>query len=103
MITVIYVVLYSVKRNIVANEVHLWDCCRNMGHFLCGDRKGKALCERPFAFALYRQQPENEKQNVDFAHPAKIFAEAHACVYSLTSAFYGAVNNHFVLFEYPFG
>jgi len=29
--------------------------------FLC--RKGKALCKRPFA--LYRQQPEKYKQNVD--------------------------------------
>jgi len=31
-------------------------------------RKGKTFCERPFC-----QQPENVKQNVDIAHPWKIF------------------------------
>ena len=38
--------------------------------------------------------------------PAKISADAHACVvcvYNLTSAFYWARNNHYVLFDYPFG
>ena len=38
---------------------------------------------------LYRQQPEMDNQNVDFAYPGKIFADAHACVicvYNLTSA-----------------
>jgi len=75
-------------------------------HFLGGDRKGKAFCERPLTFALYRQQPENEKQNIDFAPPAKISADAHACVvcvYNLTCACYWAMNNHFVSFQYPFG
>jgi len=26
----------DVKINIAANEAQLWECCRNMGHFLCG-------------------------------------------------------------------
>jgi len=36
-------------------------------------RKGKALSERPFA--LYHQQPEMGKQNVDFADQWKNFSE----------------------------
>ena len=38
-------------------------------------RKGKALCERPFA--LHRQQPEKYKENVDVSLPGKISAGAH--------------------------
>jgi len=55
------VLLYDVKRNLAANEAHFWDRCRCMGHFLCGVER----CEHPFA--LYCQQPEMGKQNVDFA------------------------------------
>ena len=43
-------VLYGVKSNIAANEAHFWDCCSNVGHFLCGVVRVKALCERLFAF-----------------------------------------------------
>jgi len=35
--------------------------------------KGKAFCEHPFA--LHRQQPENNAQNVDVAAHGKICAE----------------------------
>ena len=41
-----------------------------MDHFLCGAEMVK-LCER--VFALYGQQPEMDKQNVDFAYPWKNF------------------------------
>jgi len=43
---------------------------------------------------LRRQQPEMYNQNVDFAFPGKIFADAHACVicvYNLRSALYFAI------------
>jgi len=33
------------------------------------------FCIRPFA--LHRQQPEKDNQNVDFAPPGKISADAH--------------------------
>jgi len=36
LIAVSHVLLYDVKRSIAANEAHFGDCCRNMGHFLCG-------------------------------------------------------------------
>jgi len=42
----------------------------------------------------YRQQPEMDNQNVDFACPGQNFADAHACVicvYNLTSALYFAM------------
>jgi len=38
-------------------------------------RKGTAFCKRPFT--LHRKQLENDKQNVDFAPPGKISADAH--------------------------
>jgi len=38
-----------------------------MGPFLYVVEGGKAFCERPFA--LYRQQAEKDKQNVDVAPP----------------------------------
>jgi len=37
--------------------------------------KGKAFGERPFA--LHRQQPEKDKQNVDFTPHGHIFGDAH--------------------------
>jgi len=48
-----------VKRNIAANEAHFVGLLPQYGAFFCGDRKGKALCKRPFSLALYRQLPEN--------------------------------------------
>jgi len=53
-----------------ANEAHYCDCCRNMGHFLCGVvmyRNGKAFRER--TFALCCQQTDKDQQNVDAASP----------------------------------
>jgi len=32
---------HGVKSNIAANKVHFWDCCSNVGHFLCGVAKVK--------------------------------------------------------------
>jgi len=47
-------------------------CCRNSGHFLFGIHP----------FALHRQQPEKDKQNVVFAAPGKISADALAYTFS---------------------
>jgi len=41
-----------------------------------GYRKGKEFCERPFV--LERQQPKNDKQNVDVPPAGKISADGHA-------------------------
>jgi len=75
------------KRNIAANEAHFWDCCSNVRHFLCGVARVKRYVN--VYLHLCRQQPEMDNQNVDFAYPGKIFADAHArviCVYNLTFA-----------------
>jgi len=96
-------VFYGVKRNIAANESHFWDYCRNVGHFLCGLARVKRYVN--FYLHLYRQQPEMNNQNVDFAYPWKNFADAHACVicvYNLTYALYFAINNHFCVIRIPF-
>jgi len=39
--TASHVVLYGVKRSTAANEAHLLECCRNMGHFVCGAERVK--------------------------------------------------------------
>jgi len=44
-----------------------------------------AACSPPLRCAnvylhLYRQKPEMDNQNVDFAYPWKNFADSHACV-----------------------
>ena len=39
-------------------------------------KKAKAFCER--AFALHRQQHGKDKQNIEFPHPGKVSAVAHA-------------------------
>jgi len=54
LIAVSHVVLYCVKRNIAANEAHFLGLLPQHGSFSLWCRKGKALCERPFTFALYR-------------------------------------------------
>ena len=71
-------VLYGVKRNIAANEAHFWDSCSNVGHFLCGVARVKRYVN--VYLHLYCQRPEMDNQNVDFAYPGKISADAHACV-----------------------
>jgi len=46
-------------------------------------RKGKAFCEH--SFALDREKPKKDKQNVDLDHPGKISADARGSL--LTAAF----------------
>jgi len=83
-------VLYGVKRNIAANEAHFWDCCSNVGHFLCGVARVKRYVN--VYLHLYRQQPEMDNQNADFAYPEKNFADACViCVYNLASVLYFAI------------
>ena len=69
-----------------------------------------AACSPPLRCAnvylhLYRQKPEMDNQNVDFAYPWKNFADSHACViwfYNLISALYFALINHFCVIRVPF-
>jgi len=48
----------------------------SQGAFSLWCRKGKAFCEH--ALALYRQQHGKDKQEIEFAHPGKVFADASA-------------------------
>ena len=52
------------------------DCCRNMGHFLCG-AQGEDFCGSPIA--LHRQQPETYKQNVNGAPPPRKISAERPC------------------------
>jgi len=95
-------VLYGVKRDIAANEAHFWDCCSNVGHFVCDVARVQRYVN--IYLHLYRQQPEMDNRNVDFACPGKIFADSHVCVicvYNLTSVFYFAMH-HFCVIRVPF-
>ena len=97
--------MWKLKRNIAANEFYtVWKeillptkrifgtVAVNVGHLFCGVAKVKRYVN--VYLHLCRQQPEMDNQNVDFAHPEKIFADPHACVifvYNLTSALYFAI------------
>jgi len=84
--------MWKLKRNTAANEAQFWDCCSNMGHFLCDVARVKRYVN--VYLHLCRQQPEMVNQNVDFPYPGKIFADTHACVicvYNLTSAMHFAM------------
>ena len=59
------------KETLLPTKRILWDCCRNVGHFLCGVERAK--CYANVYFLLYRQQPEMDNQSVDFAYPWKNF------------------------------
>ena len=85
-------VSYGVKRNIAANEAHFWDCCTNVGHFLCGVAKVKRYVN--VYLHLCCQQPEMDNRMSTLPYPGKIFADDHACVicvYNLKSALYFAI------------
>ena len=75
-------VLYGVKRNIAAKEAHFWDCCSNVGHFLCGVARVKRYVNVYLHF--YRQQPEMDNQNVDFVHPEKFLPTPMLVLFVLT-------------------
>jgi len=97
--------MWKLKRNIAAEFYTVWKetllptklifgtvAVTYVGHFLCGVARVKRYVN--VYLDLYRQQPEMDNQNVDFAYPGKIFADAHACVicvYKLTSALYFAL------------
>ena len=73
-----------------------------MGHFLCGVARVKRYVN--VYLHLHRKQPEMDNQNVDFAYPEKMFADAHAYVISvcnLTSALF-SLYNHFCVIRVPF-
>jgi len=53
-------VLYGVKRNIAANKAHFWDCCINVGHFLCGVAKANRYVN--VYLHLCRQHPEMDNR-----------------------------------------
>jgi len=96
--------MWKLKRNIAANEFYkVWKETSLPSKRIFGTvavtwviflwcSKGKRYVN--VYLHLYRQQPEMDNQNVDFAYPGKIFAGAHACVicvYNLTSALYFAI------------
>jgi len=58
------------KEAVLPTKCDFCDCCRNIGCFVCGVETAK-FCEHPVA--LYRQQPEKDKNIVDVAHPWKNF------------------------------
>jgi len=96
LIAVIHVLLYDVKGNFAANEAHCWDCCRNMGHFLCGVERVKSYVNAHLDGIVSSLKWANKMSTLPSR--GKISADAHvcvACIYNVTSALYCAINNHF--------
>ena len=65
----------SEKEALLPTKRIFGDCCRNTGHFLCGVERIKRFVN----VHVHRQQPEKDKQNVDFTPLGKNSAEAHVC------------------------
>jgi len=73
-----------------------------MGHFLCGVERVKCYVNVHLHCMVSNLKITNKMSTLP-SH-AKISADAHSCVVCVyKSALYCAMNNHFVLFEYPFG
>jgi len=73
-----------------------------MGHFLCGVEREKRYVNVHLHLHCIVSNLKTKSKMSTLPTPAKISADTHACVYNLISAFYCAINNHFVLFEYSF-
>jgi len=84
-----------VKRNLAGNEAHFWDCCRDMGNFLCGVEIVKHYVNAHL-HCIVSSLKRASKMSLPIN--GKISVNAYACVayvYNATSALYCATNNHF--------
>ena len=51
------------KRNIAVNEAHFWDCCNNVGHFLCGVARVKRYVNVYLHLCHQQREMENQKMS----------------------------------------
>ena len=96
LIAVSHVLLYDVKRNLAANEAHFWDCCRNMGNFLCGVEMVKPYVNA-HSHCIVSSLKRSSKMST-LPINGKISVNAYACVvyiYNVTSALYCVIKKHF--------
>ena len=89
------------KRNIAANEAHFWDCCSDVGHFLCGVGRVKRYVN--VYFHLYRQQPEMTTKMSTLPTLEKYLRTPMPVlfVFTIYHLLCTSLYNIFVLFEYP--
>jgi len=90
-----HVHLYDVKRNLAAKEANFWDCCCNMGHFLCGAERYSVMwtpiCIVPSAVCNGQAKCQLCRSMEKFLWtPMPMLF-----MYNVTSALYCAINNHF--------
>jgi len=103
LIAVSHVLLYDVKRNLAPNEAHFWDCCRNMGSFLCGVEMVKPYVNVHLHCVVSSLKLASKMLTLPIN--GKISVNAYACVvyvYNVTSALYYAINNHFCVIRISF-
>jgi len=80
-----------------------WDCCRNIGHFICGVEGVKRYVNFHLHCTISNLKWTNKMST--FPARGKISADAHACVvcvYNLTSALYFVTKNIFCVIPVPF-
>jgi len=103
LIALSHVLLYDVKRNLAANEAHFWNCCRNMGNFLCGLEMVKPYVNAHLHCIVSSLKWASKMST--FPINGKIYVNAYACVvyvYNVTLALYCAINNHFCVIRVSF-
>jgi len=90
-------------KEIAANEAHFWDCCRNMGNFLCGVEMVKPYVNAHLHCIVSSLKGASKMLTLPINE--KFSVNAYACVvyvYNVTSALYCAINNHFSVIQASF-
>jgi len=103
LIAVSHVLLYYVKRNLAANEVHFWDRCRYMDHFLCGVERVKPYVNARLHCIVSSLKWASKMSTLPISE--KISVNAYTCVvyaYNVASVLYCAINNHFCVIRVSF-
>jgi len=92
-----------VKETLLPTKRIFWDCCRNIGYFLCGVEMVKPYVNARLHCIVSSLKWASKMSALPIN--GKISVNAYACVvyvYNVTSALYCAINNHFCVIRLSF-
>jgi len=100
-----HVLLYNVKRNLAANEVYFWHCCRNIFFVVTLECPGRVKRYVNAHLHCIVSSLKWASKMSTLPINGKISVKAYGCVvyvYNATSALYCAINNHFCVIRVSF-
>ena len=100
LIAVSHVLLYDVKETLLPTKRIFWDCCRNIGYFLCGVEMVKPYVNARLHCIVSSLKWASKMSALPIN--GKISVNAYACVvyvYNVTSALYCAINKPFLCYS----